>query len=172
MSEIQSETNSEMGTAFILATVLTFMLLAGIMNSLIHPVTIASSIITSFIGVFVMLFLSGSSINIAALLAVVMLVGLVVNNNIIILEPTIQRIRNGEDVYKALSNEFKDKKNMIFMTSIAIIAGMLPQLFSSDGSKQSMAAVMIGGMLASLLLTFFLTPAIFFTFEKIRIRKK
>ena len=172
MSEIQSETNSEMGTAFILATVLTFMLLAGIMNSLIHPVTIASSIITSFIGVFVMLFLSGSSINIAALLAVVMLVGLVVNNNIIVLEPTIQRIRNGEDVYKALSNEFKDKKNMIFMTSIAIIAGMLPQLFSSDGSKQSMAAVMIGGMLASLLLTFFLTPAIFFTFEKIRIRKK
>ena len=172
MSEIQSETNSEMGTAFLLATVLTFMLLAAIMNSLLHPFTIASSIITSFIGVFAMLFLSGSSINIAALLAVVMLVGLVVNNNIIVLEPTIQRIRNGEDTYSALSNEFKDKKNMILMTSIAIIAGMLPQLFNPDGSKQSMAAVMIGGMIASLSLTFFLTPAIFFAFERIKNKSK
>ena len=66
----------------------------------------------------------------------------------------------------------KDKKNMILMTSIAIIAGMLPQLFNSDGSKQSMAAVMIGGMIASLSLTFFLTPAIFFAFERIKNKSK
>ncbi|HOY47419.1 MAG TPA: efflux RND transporter permease subunit [Alphaproteobacteria bacterium] len=172
MSEIQSETNTEIGTTFLLATILTFMLLAAIMNSLVHPFTIATSILTSFAGVFILLFLSGATINVAALLAIVMLVGLVVNNNILVLEPAIGRISKGQKPYDALWEEFKDKKVMILMTSIAIMAGMLPQLWSPDGMKKSMAAVMIGGMLASLIWTFILTPALFFLMERLRQRKK
>ncbi|MBN1324923.1 MAG: efflux RND transporter permease subunit [Alphaproteobacteria bacterium] len=172
MSEIQSETNSEIGTTFLLATILTFMLLAAIMNSLAHPFTIATSIITSFAGVFILLFLSGASINVAALLAIVMLVGLVVNNNILIMEPTINRINKGEKPYNALWAEFVDKKTMILMTSISIMAGMLPQLWSSDGMKTSMAAVMIGGMFASLVWTFVLTPSLFFLMERLRSKVK
>lgn len=168
MSEVQSETTGEIGMAFILATVLTFMLLAAILNSLTHPLTIATSIITSFIGVFVLLFLSGASMNIGAMLAFVMLVGLVVNNNILVLEPAVNRVRNGEKPYNALWSELMSKRNMILMTSIAVIAGMLPQLWSADKMKSGMAAVMIGGMLASLILTFVLTPALFFAMEKMR----
>ncbi|MDR2412982.1 MAG: efflux RND transporter permease subunit [Rickettsiales bacterium] len=168
MSEIQSETTGEISAAFLLATILTFMLLAAILNSLTHPLTIATSIITSFIGVFAMLFLVGASVNVAAMLAFVMLVGLVVNNNILILEPAVARISKGEDSSSALWAEFIDKKSMIMMTSIAIIAGMMPQLWSQDGMKSSMAAVMVGGMLASLVLTFLLTPAIFTLMERIR----
>ena len=172
MSEIQSETNGEIGTTFLLATILTFMLLAAIMNSLVHPLTIATSILTSFAGVFILLFLSGATINVAALLAIVMLVGLVVNNNILVLEPAIGRIKNGEKPYNALWAEFIDKKIMILMTSIAIMAGMLPQLWSSDGMKVSMAAVMIGGMFASLVWTFVLTPSLFFLMERLRSKVK
>lgn len=168
MSDIQDETTGEIGTAFLLATVLTFMLLAAIMNSLAHPFTIATSIITSFAGVFALLFLSGASMNVGAMLAFVMLVGLVVNNNILLLEPTINRISNGEDAKKALWTELNNKKNMILMTSIAVMAGMLPQLWSADGMKSAMAAVMIGGMFASLVWTFTLTPALFFLIEKAR----
>ena len=57
MSEIQEESTAEIAQAFLLATILTFMLLAAIMNSFVHPFTIATSIITSFAGVFVALFL-------------------------------------------------------------------------------------------------------------------
>ena len=168
MSEIQGETTGEIGRAFLLATILTFMLLAAILNSLAHPFTIATSIITSFAGVFVMMFLTGATMNIGAMLAFVMLVGLVVNNNILVLEPTINRVNNGEDMYSALWTELTDKKNMVLMTSIAVIAGMVPQLWSIDGMKVAMGAVMIGGMLASLIFTFTLTPALFFLIERAR----
>ncbi len=168
MSEMQSDTASEIGTAFLLATVLTFMLLAAILNSLAHPFTIATSILTSFTGVFVLMFLSGATMNIGAMLAFVMLVGLVVNNNILVLEPTINRVANGEKPYSALWSELMDKKNMVLMTSIAVMAGMVPQLWSGDGMKVAMGAVMIGGMLASLIFTFTLTPAIYFLMERLR----
>lgn len=172
MAEIQSETTSEIGMAFLLATVLTFMLLAAILNSLIHPFTIATSIITSFAGVFILLFLSGASTNVGAMLAFVMLVGLVVNNNILVLEPTIRRVNRGQNIKVAMWTELNDKKNMILMTSIAVMAGMLPQLWSADGMKVAMAAVLIGGMAASLIWTFTLTPALFFAMERLRRRLK
>ena len=168
MSEIQGETTTEIGNAFLLATILTFMLLAAILNSLIHPFTIATSIITSFAGVFILMFLSGASMNVGAMLAFVMLVGLVVNNNILVLEPTVNRVARGEDAYTALWSELQDKRGMVLMTSIAVMAGMVPQLWSTDGMKVAMGAVMIGGMLASLIWTFTLTPALFFLMEKLR----
>ncbi len=168
MSEIQSDTTDEISTAFLLATILTFMLLAAILNSVIHPLTIATSILTSFAGVFTLLFLSGASVNVGAMLAFVMLVGLVVNNNILVLEPTINRVKHGEDMKTAIWTELNDKKNMVLMTSIAVMAGMLPQLWSVNGMKTAMAAVMIGGMLASLIWTFVLTPALFFAMERLR----
>ena len=168
MSEIQDETTGEIGQAFLLATILTFMLLAAIMNSVIHPFTIATSIITSFAGVFIVLFLSGASMNVGAMLAFIMLVGLVVNNNILVLEPTVARVQNGEDAKKALWTELMDKKRMIWMTTIAVVAGMIPQLWSNDGMKVAMGSVMIGGMIASLIWTFTLTPALFFVMERFR----
>ncbi|MBQ8686406.1 MAG: efflux RND transporter permease subunit [Alphaproteobacteria bacterium] len=168
MSDTQAESASEIGRAFMLATILTFMLLAAILNSLAHPFTIATSILTSFTGVFILMFLSGATMNVGAMLAFVMLVGLVVNNNILVLEPTIVRISRGEDAYTALWAELTDKRNMVLMTSIAVVAGMVPQLWSIDGMKVAMGAVMIGGMLASLVFTFTLTPALFFLMERLR----
>lgn len=168
MSEVQDESTREIGTAFLLATILTYMLLAAILNSLAHPLTIATSILTSFAGVFILMFLSGATMNVGAMLAFVMLVGLVVNNNILVLEPTVNRINKGENPHDALWQELMEKKNMVLMTSIAVIAGMVPQLWSADGMKVAMGAVMIGGMLASLAWTFTLTPALFFLIERAR----
>ena len=168
MSEIQDDTTGEIGQAFLLASILTFMLLAAILNSLVHPLTMATAIITSFAGVFVALFLSGASMNVGAMLAFVMLVGLVVNNSILVLEPTIKRIRAGEKVPDALWTELNSRKNMVLMTSIAVAAGMAPQLFGGDDMKIAMSAVLIGGMLASMVWTFTLTPALFVLMETLR----
>ena len=168
MSETQSDATGEIGQAFMLASILTFMLLAAILNSLIHPLTISTAIITSFAGVFMVLFLSGASMNVGAMLAFVMLVGLVVNNSILVLEPAINRIRAGENVANALWTELTERKNMVLMTSIAVVAGMAPQLFGGDDMKIAMASVMIGGMLASMVWTFTLTPALFVVMESLR----
>ncbi|MCL2748941.1 MAG: efflux RND transporter permease subunit [Alphaproteobacteria bacterium] len=171
MSEIQDESAGEMTNAFLLATILTFMVLAAIMNSVAHPFTIVTAILTSFSGVFILLFLTGASINIAAMLSVVMLVGLAVSTNILILEPTLEDMNRGVPAKKALWEQFVDKKRMLVMATVAVVAGLIPQLWSPDGVKVSMGAVIIGGILASLFWTFFLTPAVFTLMERLR-RKK
>jgi HAE1 family hydrophobic/amphiphilic exporter-1 len=168
MGEIQAETSSEMGSAFMLAVLLTFMLLAAILNSFAHPFTIATGIAICFSGVFVMLFLVGAGINIAAMLAIIMLVGLSVNNNIIVLEPALIEIRKGGDAKKILWDIYADRTRMMVMTSVAVMSGMLPQLWSSESVKVSMGAVIIGGMLASLAFTYLLTPALFVAMERLR----
>lgn len=168
MSEIQAESTGEMANAFLLATILTFMVLAAIMNSLAHPFTIVTSILTSFAGVFIMMFLTGANINIAAMLSIVMLVGLAVSTNILLLEPTLEEMKNGVPAAKALWEQFVDKKRMLAMATIAVVAGLVPQLWSPDGIKVAMGAVIIGGILASLFWTFFLTPAVFTLMERLR----
>jgi len=172
MSEIQGEATSEIANAFLLATILTYMLLAAMMNSLAHPFTVATSILFSFTGVFVALYLSGKSVNIAVMLAIVMLVGLAVTNNILVLEPTINRIAKGENAEKALWEEYVSKSRMILMATIAVVAGLAPQLFSPEGMKAAMGAVIVGGMLASLFWTFAMTPALFMAIERLRNGRK
>jgi HAE1 family hydrophobic/amphiphilic exporter-1 len=172
MSEMQAESSNEIGKAFLLATILTFMVLAAIMNSIAHPFTIVTSILTSFAGVFIMLFLVGANINIAAMLSLVMLVGLAVSTNILLLEPTLEEMARGVPATRALWEQFLDKKRMLVMATVAVVAGLVPQLWSTDAIKVSMGAVIIGGILASLFWTFFLTPAIFFLMERLRHGKK
>ncbi|MDR0804148.1 MAG: efflux RND transporter permease subunit [Rickettsiales bacterium] len=172
MSEIQGETQGEIGRAFLLASILTFMLLAAVMNSARQPFTIITGIITSFTGVFIMLFLTGANINIAAMLAIVMLVGLAVNTNILLLEPTLEEMARGARPTAALWEQFCDKHRMLMMATIAVVAGLIPQLFSIDGMKLSMGAVIIGGIAASLFWTYAATPAIFVLMERAWKRKK
>ncbi len=171
MAETQAESNSEIGKAFLLATILTFMALAAILNSLAHPFTIVTSIFTSFTGAFIMLFLTGANINIAAMLSVVMLVGLAVSTNILVLEPTLEDMKEGVPAVKALWNQFVDKRRMLAMATVAVVAGLVPQLWSTDGIKLSMGAVIVGGILASLFWTFFLTPAVFTLMERVQQRR-
>ena len=159
--EYQSESAQETGKAFLLAIILTFMLLCAIMNSLLYPVPILLSVATSFIGVFYALFFLEQSINVASMLGMVMLVGLVVNNSILLLDYTLLRMRAGVPVIEALWQAAEVKFRPIIMTSLAIVLGVLPQLTAVMPVKVSMGVVMIGGMLASIVFTFLFTPVAF-----------
>lgn len=161
MKEHSEESQKEIGKAFILAIILTYMLLCAILNSFSYPVSIMMSIVTSFIGVFLMLFFSGDSINIASMLGMVMLVGLVINNAILMLDFTILKIGEGFPVKEALWYGASNKFKAIIMTSVAIILGVIPQMWSVGVLKTSMGAVMIGGMIASIVFTFVFTPVMF-----------
>ncbi|MDR1071298.1 MAG: efflux RND transporter permease subunit, partial [Rickettsiales bacterium] len=82
--------------------------------------------------------------------------------------PVIGEIAEGRDMAESLRYHYSDKYRVILMTTIAIVAGMLPQMFSSDGTKVSMGAVLIGGMLGATTWTFLLTPAMFVLMERFR----
>jgi HAE1 family hydrophobic/amphiphilic exporter-1 len=169
-TEMQEETSNEMMSTFILATILTLMLLAAIMNSIGHSIKISASIFSSFAGVFIFLFLTGATMNISAMMAIIMLVGLAVNTEILLIEPAVKDIEKGRPPVDALWDQYKDKFRMVLMTTIAVITGLIPQLFSPNGSRVSMAAVLIGGLLGGLVFTFTLTPALFIAVENMRDR--
>jgi HAE1 family hydrophobic/amphiphilic exporter-1 len=166
-SENMDEANQELGKAFILAIILTFMLLCALMNSWVaYPLAIMTTVFTSIAGMILGLFFLGQSINIASLMGVVMLVGMVVNNAILLLDYTLIKMKEGVPVKEALWLGASEKFRAIMMTSIAIILGVVPQLWSVMKVKQSMGAVMTGGMLASILFTFILVPVVFWYLER------
>jgi HAE1 family hydrophobic/amphiphilic exporter-1 len=162
MSEYMGESYTELGRAFILAVILTFMLLCALMDSIIaYPIAVMSTVFTSVSGMILGLFLLNQSINVASMMGMVMLVGMVVNNAILLLDQTLVKIREGLPVKEALWQGASDKFRAIIMTSLAIILGVAPQLWSLSKVKQSMGAVMIGGILASILVTFVMVPVLF-----------
>lgn len=166
MAEHQRETGREILKAFILAVILTYMLLAALLNSFTYPIPILLSVGTSFIGVFYALFFLGQDINIASMLGMVMLVGMVVNNSILLIDYALIKMKEGVDVVEALWLGASRKFRAIIMTSLAIILGVAPQIKSVMPIKPSMSAVVIGGMLASMLFTFIFTPVAFWYIER------
>jgi len=166
--EMQKESAIEVVKAFLLAVILTYMLLAAILNSFIYPVSIILSIVTSFIGVYYTLFFLEESINLSSMLGMVMLVGLVVNNSILLLDDAIQKIKQNVPLKEAIWSAVTARFQVIVMTSLAIILGVLPQVWDIMPFKSSMGAVMLGGMLGSLIFCFLFTPIAFYYIEKLR----
>lgn len=168
MAEMQKESNKEISTAFLLAVILTFMLLCAVLDSVIYPLVIMTTVATSYIGVFFALFFMEMSINMASMLTMVMVVGIVVNNAVLMLDYTLQKMKAGVEVKAALWLGASEKFRAILMTSIAIILGVLPQLWSSKAMEKSMGAVMVGGIFASILFTFIFVPVCFWYVERLK----
>ncbi len=167
-AEMQKESEQELGKAFILASILTYMILVAILNSFVYPITILTTVGTSIVGVIIFLLFGNFSINIGSLLAIIMLVGLVVNNAILMLEVTIRKMGDGIPIIEALWIGIQDKFRVILMTSIAVVFGTMPQLWSIMSVKASIGAVIMGGMLFSIPYTLVLVPVLFWYVERAR----
>ena len=168
LAERQRESNTEIGKAFLLAVILTYMLLCALTDSMIaYPIAVMTTVATSFIGVFLGLFFSGVSMNVGSMLCMVMLVGIVVNNAILLLESTKLKMKEGLPCKEALWLGASEEFRVIIMTSVAIILGVIPQLGAVMDMKKSMGVVMIGGMLASIVFTFILVPPVFWYLDRL-----
>lgn len=165
-SENQEESNAEIAKAFLLAIILTFMILAAILNSFIYPVPSFLLILLSFIGVFFSLFFLNESLNIASMLGMIMLVGLVINDAILVIDYALLKLKEGMDIIPAIKQGATIKFRAIVLTTIAVILGTLPQLRSVMPLKTSMGAVIIGGMAAACVLTFVYVPIGFWYAER------
>jgi HAE1 family hydrophobic/amphiphilic exporter-1 len=168
--EKQRESSLSVLFVFLLAIILTYMLLAAILNSFSHPVTILATVPLALVGVFGTLFLSGIYLNMMSMMAIVMLVGIVVNNAILIVDYALDKVRNSE---KTLEESVLEagmvKFRAILMTNLAMLAGIAPQVTGGSGSEFMipMAGTTMGGIAVSTLFTLFVIPALFVIVEKI-----
>lgn len=125
-AELMEETSQDMLRTFIIAFLLVYMLLAAILENLTQPLIILATVPLAFIGVFLALYFTGQTMNTISMMAIVMLLGIVVNNAILMLDYANILRRQGKDMRSALIEACPTKLKPIIMATIAIILGMLP----------------------------------------------
>ncbi len=169
-AQMLQETLIDMLRTFILAVLLTYMLLAAILESFSQPLLIMATVPLALIGVFVALFITGFSINIFSMMAMIMLVGIVVNNAILILDYVNMKRREGLSPHDALIEAGKAKLKPIIMSTLAIVLGMMPMAMGIGSAgkefRQSMGIVSIGGLIVSSFLTLVVIPAFYYLTTK------
>ncbi|MCL2480480.1 MAG: efflux RND transporter permease subunit, partial [Spirochaetaceae bacterium] len=155
---------NEMIFAFIIAIIITYMLLAGILEKLFQPIIILTTIPLSLIGVVLTFLITGSNMNFVSMMAIIMLAGMVVTNAILILDYSNQLVVKGLTKREALLEACPIKFKPILMANIAVILGMLPMAMGIGAAgaemRQPMGLVTIGGVITSTLLTLIVIPAI------------
>jgi HAE1 family hydrophobic/amphiphilic exporter-1 len=163
------ESFTEIIRALILAIVLTYLVLAAILESFVHPFTIMVTLPLGLVGVSLALVLTHATINIMSLMAMVMLVGIVVNNAILILDYAAQLRKKGVGAMEAIMEAGPMRLRPIVMTTLAIIAGILPQALGGSGAAYTvaMAVVTMGGVLAAGTLSVFIIPVVYTWFDKL-----
>ena len=165
---------ADMIFAFFLAVLLTYMLLAAILESFWQPVMIMLTVVLAMIGVILSLYITNIAFSITSLMAIIMLIGIVVNNAILILDYTNQlRREQGYLPKDALLEACPTKLKPQIMATTAIILGMLPlALGIGDAGKEMripLGVVAIGGLLVSTVLTLFVIPAFYNLVSKAKV---
>jgi len=171
MTEMQEESFGELFGAMSLAIVLTFIVLAAILESYIHPFIIMMTLPLALIGVMLSLVITGKTLSIISLMAVVMLIGIVVNNGILMIDYTEQLRKGGTNLRGAILEAASVRLRPIIMTNIATAFSMLPlalELGEGSEMRSPMAIVSIGALITSTIFTLFVIPVLYNIVETLK----
>jgi HAE1 family hydrophobic/amphiphilic exporter-1 len=166
-----AEASSNFTIALVLAVIFIYMVLASQFNSFIHPLTIMTSLPLSLPAGLLALMAFGMTINVYSAIGLMMLFGVVKKNSILQVDYTNTLRDQGIERHDALIQANHVRLRPILMTTIAIVAGMLPIAFGKGagaGSRASMAVTIIGGQVLCLLLTLLVTPVVYSYFDDLR----
>lgn len=148
----------------ILSILLVYLILMAQFRSFIDPFIILTAIPPGLSGVMLILFLTGTTLNIMSLMGVIMMTGIVVSNSILIVEFSGILHERGMELRAAVVEACKVRLRPILMTSLATLLGLLPMALGVEaGSEQyaPLARAIIGGLGISVVVTVFLVPAVY-----------
>ena len=169
--EDQQEAFSDLLFAAGLALVLVYMVMAAQFESLRDPFIILFSIPLAAVGVVTMLVATSTTFNMQGFLGVIVLVGIVVNNAIVLIDYTNQLRRDhGFSIREAVSTAGERRLRPILMTTVTTVLGLVPMALGiGEGSELQvpMARVVIGGLLTSTLITLIFIPVVYATLEEL-----
>jgi HAE1 family hydrophobic/amphiphilic exporter-1 len=155
---------------FLLALLVTYLLMAALFESFVYPLVILFSVPFAAVGGFVGLglvnaFIAPQALDVIAMMGFVILIGIVVNNAILIVHQTLNYIRGkGLGHREALRQAVADRIRPIFMSTLTSVMGMAPLvLVTGAGSEiyRGLGSVVVGGLAVSTVFTLFLVPAVF-----------
>ncbi len=168
-AEDQQESFLYLSIAFVAAIFLVYMIMAAQFESLIDPFIIMFTVPLSTIGVFIALFITGTTLSVMALVGMVMLTGIVVNNGIVLVDYINQRVRSGIELYDAVEEGGRVRLRPVLMTALTTILGMVPLAFELSSGSESwspLARAVIGGLTTSTFLTLLVIPIIYIIFYR------
>ncbi len=166
-----AEASNNFTIAIVLAIIFIYMVLASQFNSFVHPLTIMTSLPLSLPAGLLALMAFGMTINVYSAIGLMMLFGIVKKNSILQVDYTNTLREQGVERHEALIQANHVRLRPILMTTIAIVAGMLPIAFGKGagaGSRASMAVTILGGQVLCLLLTLLVTPVVYSYFDDLR----
>lgn len=173
--EDQQEAFFFLQLGFALAIILVYLVMAAQFESFKYPFLIMFSLPLASIGVLLALFLTDTTFSMQAFIGVIMLIGIVVNNAIVLVDYILQLIRDhGLPLVDSLVTGGRRRLRPILMTTLTTVLGLTPMAlgFGEGGELQApMAIVLIGGMISSTFITLFLIPTLFYTMETFRLRR-
>jgi hydrophobe/amphiphile efflux-1 (HAE1) family protein len=159
---------AELITNFLIALVtgilMVFAVLVLLFARVLQPITILGSLLLSFGGAVAALLLTGSALSLGAMIGFLMLMGIVAKNAILLVDFAIEEMRAGKDRLTAILEAGHKRARPIVMTTVAMIAGMMPVALGIGGDtsfRQPMAVAVIGGLITSTALTLVIVPAAF-----------
>lgn len=170
---LRQESMSSLGFALLLSLILVYMVLASQFESLVHPFTILLTVPLSVVGAVGIFYLQGKALNIMAVIGIIMLVGIAVNDSIILVDAINQFRRSGMKLKESIVAAGQRRIRPIIMTSLTTILALLPLTFGfgeSASLRSPMAWAVIGGLLTSTLLTLLVIPSVYMLFSQWELR--
>ncbi|MCR5649834.1 MAG: efflux RND transporter permease subunit [Lachnospiraceae bacterium] len=175
MDEMIGDEFTALIRATVIAVFLVFMVMAIQFESIVYSLLIMMCIPFALTGSILLLFIAHIKLSMVSLMGILMLGGLVVNNGIIFIDTANMNRDNGMEIKEALIEAGKSRMRPIFMTTLTTILSMIPisSGLSENGKiMQAMGLVIIGGLVASTVLTLILIPTFYLIVDKLRRKKK
>ena len=165
VSAEQAEAFASLGLALLAAIAIVYLVMVATFNSLVQPLLLMVSVPFAATGSLAMLLLTDTPLDVAAMIGMLMLVGIVVTNAIVLIDLVNQYRRRGHSVQEALIEGARHRFRPIVMTALATIGALTPMALSLTGGgafiSQPLALVVIGGLVSSTALTLLLVPVLY-----------
>jgi hydrophobic/amphiphilic exporter-1 (mainly G- bacteria), HAE1 family len=162
--ETMNEGMSTLSLGLVVAGILVYLVLMAQFRSFVDPLIIMLAVPLGLGGVLVILYLTNTNINIQSLMGTLMMIGVVVNNSILLVEFANRRREEGLSARDAAMSAAQVRLRPILMTSLTLVASMLPLAIQFAPGNEAMiplARALLGGMLASTVLTLVLVPCVY-----------
>ncbi len=173
--EDQQDSFSDLLTLALLIVILVYIVMAAQFESYTYPSIIMTSLLFAFSGVFIILYISGHTLNVMSMIGAIMLIGIVVKNGIVLIDYISLNRERGLSIRQSVILGGKSRLRPVVMTTLTTILGMVPMAIGSgQGAEmwQPMGTAVIGGLTLSTILTLLFVPTLYCVFAYIGVRRQ